>query len=668
MINELIISKLRSFIIESKHSECFDELLSELHEEDIKDHGDNLRVLQSRYKRITHEKLLNTIDTSEYEKNMAQITVALFSVISDLGKSYNLKGRQSVTDKAFISKISKELNFSQEVNFYLTGRTSAGKSTLSNKFLNVNKEGSFGTTTSISHSTFNTGLSIFDLPGILDNSWQTNINRIAIGLNKLPISDDYISVVDSKQLENAKKGVIEYMKYLSIDTDPIINHILLDDWVDVASKNKLSPDLILYVIRINKDQLGFTQPEVEYLLDLLKLLKSSQSLHKIVFVFNIQIENSVIEEQSLSRIKNIYKSLDIAKENLNLLRINAGNGEGFENLITQICLSLDNKKLGQIKNIFEEKYRNQIIKEQLKRFMLAFLDKMYPVLKKKPFENLTYKIDEPNFIIFFKKVIDELLKEEVIDIPPQKIKELIEKFNQIIESILLKLVIPKTKDVPKKTLDYKDIHLREDPYITESAKLKFEKHAKRGNRSKALEAIQDGIAWRWNESQPIYFSTTDGREPRVFSGLNDSYKEFKIDTYLRINVATAKIADFERAFSDKDASILFVYAQYSEVRRNIFKNVIVEEIETPVPPEFDTNGIVVCEALIAIGIEIIKIMLNSDYKPTAKSISSNLDMLKNNLIYLNKSNNILLDNNENNFRETLIEVLVNDCFDENKPL
>jgi hypothetical protein len=631
-------------ISDANIQECF-EHLEELISKEIPSKFDEITAIKSIWSKNEEQKRINIISNEKYKRNLANTVKSLLDFINTIPfKEINgilrfssrehgiflreidfirtlfkdlpdLLGSPDYQDLSgnIIKSISNGLSFGRQVNFYITGRTGAGKSTSCNNFLNVNITGNFDTTNGVTHSGFGTGLSLFDLPGQGGNPRLENVNRVTLGLGMLSIDQE-----DSYS-DDGEFDPFIYNRFSPESDKPQESKIYLNHWEKFSKENKLEPHLILYVIGIGSGP-GFLRSDEQYLGDLLIRLKKDNSLNDIIFLLN---EREIVDKPEVERVKQsigrvyLSKIKEISKPSF--FSINAKSGNGFDEVLKYICLTLSPEAVGQIKDLFKEDYQEEIKKKLSLRFINIAVNIASRISKLMPFEKM-FSEKDINFIFALKSIVylaSELLCEkrhekEII----KSIKEIETSIKTLTDEFLIKTIEPQT-------IKIKVAGERETNVLVT---VDFDTKGKR----KFLEEIDYEDAKKHLKLKPIKSTTTlkypavVGVEDKIFSGLNDSYLDYTEGTFLipYNDLEDDKVSGKWKAFQNRDLD--FLDEEYDQITRNCtVHDAIIGERVVNVTPKFKKNGLPIIELILGLSLDLLD-LFSSDPKSIGQHKTENL--------------------------------------------
>ncbi len=343
---------------------------------------------------------------------------------------------------SIIKELSNEEQFLKPIALYFAGRIGAGKSTSCNKFLDKNKVGYFDTTKQITHSGFTTGLSIFDLPGQNGEPFFENVSRVALGL----------PIIEQHRKFNFGKPNSEKFLYLKRSPKEVVEEREFDllEWCTFAEKENISPDIIIYVIKIGDSQI-IINDDKEFICELIELLKYKHKNDKIIFLFNdIGGTNEEIYNLFRKDIESCYSMVfkEESSQSPMIFLVNALTGEGFFDFIKYLCEILPSETIGKIKELFHQDFKEEVKKHLASKFYDNNVKIASKLSKFHPYEsNKSISIFESSII-----AIIGLAKHFLVNYEVKKHKQFFDNAQTVLLEIakenLIETAIPKTIYVP----------------------------------------------------------------------------------------------------------------------------------------------------------------------------------------------------------------------------
>jgi tetratricopeptide (TPR) repeat protein/GTPase Era involved in 16S rRNA processing len=256
----------------------------------------------------------------------------------------------AIRAELIIESLKKVSSATDYVNIFVTGRTTAGKTTLGNRligeeyFLSTGKQ---NTTQGINVIEFPVGLRFLDPPGVDSGDRQKgdemeNYNRVALGLPQVKEFPQINEVVFSTYKAGASPDETKYT---------------IADFKSLPYR----PNLIFYIIAPNKQ---FSRSEQTYLWDLL------EARQKVIYVLNMFVDEktrkiSLATEQNINdaetTIKEVHKDVLGNASKPVIVRVNCLTGDGIESLLTQSHNLLGHEKGSLLKNsILEQSQKSPV--------------------------------------------------------------------------------------------------------------------------------------------------------------------------------------------------------------------------------------------------------------------------------------------------------------------
>ena len=256
--------------------------------------------------------------------------------------------------------------FREPVNFYATGRTGAGKTSLGNRLLDTGgkpmvSHGYQDCTNSVQYFQLTSNLRYFDLPGAGSNENYENINRAALLIEQLEDDDEDIIPVTEFSIfdfsNHSNKGAVE-------------REITVEEWESNKNQKDFSPDIILYVIA---PHMQFLRPDRSYLRALLKSLKEHRSNNKVIFALNIHskegqpIPTPQNIEDVRTKVAEIYQKYYPGDTPL-IAEIDSLKGTGFSRVADFMCRILPQNKIGNMKEVLRDELKESAKRERSRRY------------------------------------------------------------------------------------------------------------------------------------------------------------------------------------------------------------------------------------------------------------------------------------------------------------
>ncbi len=602
----------------------------------VKNYEEEYISLRARHSNLCKKSLIGILETDDERRTENQITYHLIQWLrrledyfKDQNENYvleiepselknnsldelrNIFGNELDLDAnvdnsiSIIKELSTEEQFLKPIALYFAGRIGAGKSTSCNKFLNINKVGYFDTTKQITHSGFTTGLSVFDLPGQNGEPFFENVSRVALGL---PIIEQHnkfnFGKPNSEKFLYSKwspKGIVEEREFK------------LFEWSTFTEKEKISPDVIIYVIGIGKGQL-LTNYDLEFICELIELLKYKQKSDKIIFLFNDLGETKEEIYQLFRRgIESCYSMVftEESPQSPMIFSVNALTGEGFLDFIKYLCEILPSETIGQIKELFHQDFKEEVKKHLASKYHDNNIKIASKLSKFHPYEsNKNTSVFESSII-----AIIELAKHFLVNYEGEKHKHFFDHiqsiFLEIAKEEIKKVVIPKTIRIPivkKKSDSIERISPDIDEFITK--KMLDEIFYKSNNLSELKHAADNLLeefmipsvttveydALYSYEEKTIYESTTISTP--VLGQKDIPYTDYK-----------PKIEGKKKAIDNHDPKHLKVWCNPIEPKKiHKVPNAVIEYMDEEIRVEYNKAGIPFISFIIGCGYELNRLI------------------------------------------------------------
>lgn len=285
---------------------------------------------------------------------------------------------ESLESDAYIKKQKEKNLYPEPVNFYATGRTGAGKTSLGNALLGSGKvekppmksTGHQDCTDFVGYFTLASNLKYFDLPGAGSNENYENINRVALLLEQI---EDEFAEPEIKPIEE-----FEFHNFSDYQTAGIRKEVItVQEWQSAEYQKVCSADVILYVVAPHQQ---FTRDDGNYLIDLLKQHKQRHEKDpRIIFALNIHrtktgeiIPTPQNIEDCKKIIAKIYQKF-YPDSLLPIVEIDSRTGKGINQITELICRILPPEKIGNMQQVLKDELKQFAQKERSRRYRQALI-------------------------------------------------------------------------------------------------------------------------------------------------------------------------------------------------------------------------------------------------------------------------------------------------------
>jgi hypothetical protein len=286
-------------------------------------------------------------------------------------RELDLSGLES---EAYIREQKKRKLYPEPVNFYATGRTGAGKTSLGNTFLDPGKgkppmesHGHQDCTSSVQFFQLASNLRYFDLPGAGSDEDFENINRAALVIEQITDEDEEISPVS--QLK-----ILDFSEY---ETKGVQEEVVgVDNWQSSNNQKFVAADVILYVVA---PHMLFIGDDKRYLRALLKSQTQRKQNEKIIFALNI---HRTKEGQLKPTPQNLADARKIITEIYqkfypnkipHIVEIDSLKGTGISQITEFICQILPSEKIGNMQQVLKDELKEVAKKERSSRYREALI-------------------------------------------------------------------------------------------------------------------------------------------------------------------------------------------------------------------------------------------------------------------------------------------------------
>ncbi|MEZ2233866.1 hypothetical protein [Microcoleus sp.] len=293
-------------------------------------------------------------------------------------RELDLEGR---VDAEFVQAQSKRELFPEPVNFYATGRTSAGKTTLATTFIDPNQElaetiksvlprtGKTDCTWMDVFFQMRSNLRYFDLPGAGGcNETYENINRATLLLPQIDDEDEGLKPINEFELWNLS----DYPT-----TKQVVKRVVsVTEWQSQENQQNVKPDIILYVVAPHR---GFVREDGKYLRSLLRQQTKQSNKNKVIFALNIfynpdgsQITTKENIEDSRQQITKIFQEF-YPNVPVPIVEVNCLTGTGVNKITELMCQMLPDNKIGNMGQVLQDELKSFAKKERSRRYRKALI-------------------------------------------------------------------------------------------------------------------------------------------------------------------------------------------------------------------------------------------------------------------------------------------------------
>jgi tRNA U34 5-carboxymethylaminomethyl modifying GTPase MnmE/TrmE len=279
-------------------------------------------------------------------------------------RELDLSGLES---EAYVREQKKRKLYPEPVNFYATGRTGAGKTSLGNALLGsgaMKATGHQDCTDFVGYFTLASNLQYFDLPGAGSNEDYENINRAALLIEQI---EDEFADPEIKPIKE-----FDFINFSDYETEGIRKEtIKVEEWQSQENQRVCSADIILYVVA---PHMLLTRDDQKYLADLLKSHKQRYPNPRIIFALNIHrtptgeiMPTPQNMEDAKKIISKIY--LKFYPDSLpSIVEIDSRTGMGINKITELICQILPPEKIGNMQQVLRDELKQFAQKERSRRY------------------------------------------------------------------------------------------------------------------------------------------------------------------------------------------------------------------------------------------------------------------------------------------------------------
>ncbi|MBE9145798.1 GTPase family protein [Planktothrix mougeotii] len=286
-------------------------------------------------------------------------------------RELDLSGLESA---AYIREQKKRKLYPEPVNFYATGRTGAGKTSLGNTFLEPGKgkppmesHGHQDCTSSVQYFQLASNLRYFDLPGAGSSEEFDNINRASLVIEQITDEDEKIYPV-------SKFKVLDFSEYQTKGVQEEV--VTVDNWQSSDNQKFVGADVILYVIA---PHMQFTREDRKYLRALLKSQTQRHQNQKIIFALNIHRTKDGQLKPTPQNLADVRKFItEIYQEFYRntippVVETDSLKGTGISQITELICQILPSEKIGNMQQVLKDELKEVAKKERSYRYREALI-------------------------------------------------------------------------------------------------------------------------------------------------------------------------------------------------------------------------------------------------------------------------------------------------------
>jgi hypothetical protein len=264
----------------------------------------------------------------------------------------------------------EEQLFATRINFWVTGKTHAGKTSLGNSLLDskiMKSTGIIDCTDFIGFFRLGANLRFFDVPGYASRGSYENINRVALSMPQIEDEDAEPPAFEMKAGETFP--LKDFTDCKTPEDEPDTKNIAVEEWQSPAFQADVEPDVIIYM---NAPHALFLRADRQYLRQLLQAWQKRKTNCIIIPVLNIfeggNRPTSQNIEDSKQAIKDVYRKVYGDKEYPSVIEINSLKGLGIDTLTDAICQILPQEKIGNMQKVLKDELKKYAEKEQLIRY------------------------------------------------------------------------------------------------------------------------------------------------------------------------------------------------------------------------------------------------------------------------------------------------------------
>lgn len=263
--------------------------------------------------------------------------------------------------------------YSQSVNFYATGRTGAGKTSLGNclldsKSITMESHGHIDCTSVVQHFKMKSNLQYFDLPGSGSNELFENINRAALLIPQIKDEDEGIIPTNILIVKDFTHYA-QTQKYEEIKFS-------VAEWQSDKTQHVYEADIILYVV---SPHMQFIRSDRKYLRALLKSRKGKNGSSKVIFAMNVHENPDGTAKATAQQVEDCQNTISEVYEqfypgsNPRIFKVNSLRGDGIVDITKAICQILPREKIGKMSQVLSDELKGLASEEQKRRYRQALI-------------------------------------------------------------------------------------------------------------------------------------------------------------------------------------------------------------------------------------------------------------------------------------------------------